>query len=100
MNITLIGKLLHVYDASSQRDQNRFGIQILKEAAKGDTSDRFQLETYKLPKNSNPNRYQGLIGSTVDVSFEQWKSESGAGFFIRDEKDIKILKQTEQLKSA
>jgi len=89
MEIKIAGKLLHVFDSSTQRDQNRFGIQVLSTPSKGDTSKKAELHTYKLPKGMNPNLLNNTIDKDIEVFLSIWNADGRQGFYIRDVQDIK-----------
>ena len=90
MEIKISGKLLHVFDASTQRDSNRFAIQILDTPKRGDTSQKAELHTYKLPKQTNPNFLNNSIDKEVEVYLTIWNSDGRQGFYIREVSDIRL----------
>lgn len=94
LEIKLKGKLIHVFRSSIKgADIIRHSLQVLCQPATGNETEKFDLETCKLPKGSSDRYYIDRIGQNIEITLSQWSVDGKTGFYIPEEGDITFVEE-------
>jgi hypothetical protein len=95
MDISTSGQLIHVSKNPPPRNatgpvEDRFKVHLLQTPKAGNTSAVPTLESYNLPKGTNPNHIMSNIGKHLTITLQAMDSDGKKVLYIGDNTDIRI----------